>query len=209
LSAIFFGLGVGYCLLRSKEDRYFLPVAWLLVGLLPGVLSLADSNPHSLRTLGNVPAVFLLITAFWDRAWATYAPLVRKRGRRYLALTVSMVVMLSGIANARLYFGVQAADQSVYYDFDPAQTAAGEYVKAHGADNLVLVSHALTNHADLKFIPYGVPFTVLDFNAHLPLREGVDRDVIYVLDWGDAALIPRLRALYPGGAYVEHLDRYG
>jgi DNA-binding beta-propeller fold protein YncE/4-amino-4-deoxy-L-arabinose transferase-like glycosyltransferase len=209
LSAIFFGLGVGYCLLHSKEDRYFLPVAWLLVGLLPGVLSLADSNPHSLRTLGNVPAVFLLIAAFWDRAWATYAPLVRKSGRRYLALTVSMVVMLGGIGNARLYFGVQAADQSVYYDFDPAQTEAGEYVKAHGADHLVLVSHALTNHADLKFIPYGVPFTVLDFNAHLPLREGVDRDVIYVLDWGDAALIPRLRALYPGGEYVEHLDRYG
>jgi len=209
LSAIFFGLGLGYCLLRFRQDRYFLPVAWLLLGLLPGILSLADSNPHSLRTLGNVPAVFLLITAFWDRAWATYAPLLRKDGRRYLVLAVSMVLVLSWVGNARVYFGAQASDQSVYYDFDPAQTAAGEYVKAQGGDNLLLVSHALTNHADLKFIAYGVPSTVLDLNAHLPLLDEVDSDVIYLLDWGHVSLIPRLSALYPGGEYVEHLDRYG
>jgi 4-amino-4-deoxy-L-arabinose transferase-like glycosyltransferase/sugar lactone lactonase YvrE len=209
LSAIFFGLGLGYCLLRCRHDRYFLPVAWLLLGLLPGILSLADSNPHSLRTLGNVPAVFLVITAFWDRAWATYAPLLRKRGRRYLVLAVSMVLVLSWAGNARTYFGVQASNEAVYYDFDPAQTEAAEYVKARGPDNLLLVSHALTNHADLKFIAYRVPSTVLDLNAHLPLREEVDRNVIYVLDWGHVSLIPRLSALYPGGEYVEHLDRYG
>jgi 4-amino-4-deoxy-L-arabinose transferase-like glycosyltransferase/sugar lactone lactonase YvrE len=209
LSAIFFGLGLGYSLLRLRHHRYFLPVAWLLLGLLPGILSLTDSNPHSLRTLGNVPAVFLLISAFWDRAWATYAPLLKADGRRYLGLAAAAAVILSGVGNCRVYFGAQATNESVYYDFDPAQTAAGEYVKAHGGDRLLLVSASLANHSDLKFVPYGVPFTVLDLNAHVPLRGQIDSDVTYVLDWGHESLIPRLSSLYPGGEYVEHLDRYG
>jgi DNA-binding beta-propeller fold protein YncE/4-amino-4-deoxy-L-arabinose transferase-like glycosyltransferase len=209
LSAMFFGLGVGYCLLRWRHDRYFLLVAWLLVGLLPGVLSLADSNPHSLRTLGNVPPVFLLVTAFWDRAWATYGPVLRGKARRYLMGAVAILLAVSLWANFYTYFVRQASNEAVYYDFDPAQTEAGKYVKAHGVDNLLLVSHALANHADLKFIPYEVPFTILDLNAHLPLRGEIERDVIYVLDWGHASLIPRLRTLYPGGEYVEHVDRYG
>jgi 4-amino-4-deoxy-L-arabinose transferase-like glycosyltransferase len=209
LSALFFGLGLGYSVLRWRHDRYFLLVAWLLLGLLPGILSLADSNPHSLRTLGNVPAVFLLITAFWDRFWATYAPLLKKKSRRYLALAVGILLALIWGGNFSLYFGAQASNESVYYDFDPAQTAAGEYVKAQGKDHLVLVSHMLANHSDLKFIPYEVPFAVLDLNKHLPLREDNASDVIYVLDWGHESLISRLRTLYPGGEYVRHLDRYG
>jgi 4-amino-4-deoxy-L-arabinose transferase-like glycosyltransferase/sugar lactone lactonase YvrE len=209
LSAIFFGLGLGYSLLRLRHHHYFLPVAWLLLGLLPGILSLADSNPHSLRTLGNVPAVFLLVSVFWDRAWATYVPVLRADGRRYLGLAAAAAVLLCGVANCRLYFGAQAANEMVYYDFDPAQTAAGEYVKAHGGDRLLLVSASLANHSDLKFIPYGVPFTVLDLNAHVPLRGQIDSDVTYVLDWGHESLIPRLSSLYPDGEYVEHLDRYG
>jgi hypothetical protein len=209
LSAAFFGLGLGYGLLRWRHHRYFLPVVWLLLGLLPGILSLADSNPHSLRTLGNVPAVFLLITAFWDRVWKTYERFLLGQYRRYLAVGVAAVLLLSLGANFYVYFHRQASSEAVYYDFDPAQTKAGEFVKERGMDNLLLVSHALTNHSDLKFLPYGVPFTVLDLNQHLPLRGPTDRDTIYVLEWAHAQLLPRLQALYPEGAYLEHLDRYG
>ncbi|MFX0146007.1 MAG: PA14 domain-containing protein, partial [Candidatus Hodarchaeota archaeon] len=66
-----------------------------------------------------------------------------------------------------------------------------------------------SNHSDLKFIPYEVPFTVLDLNQHLPLRQEVDEDVIYLLEFTHASLVPRLQSLYPDGEYEEHLDRYG
>ncbi len=209
LSAMFFGLGLGYSLLRWRQHRYFLLLVWLFLGLLPGILSLADSNPHSSRTLGNVPAVFLLITAFWDRAWETFAPLLRREKRRYLALAIVGILALSLWYNFDTYFNRQASNESVYYDFDPTQTEAGKYVKAHGHDSLMLVSRALTNHSDLKFIPYEVPFSKLDLNQHLPLRQGVEGDVIYLLELTHASLIPRLQGLYPDGEYAEHLDRYG
>ena len=209
LSAVFFALGLGYSLLRWRHDRYFLLLAWLLLGLLPGILSLADSNPHSLRTLGNVPAVFLLITAFWDRAWKTYEPFLLGRSGRYLYAGVAAALLLSLGANFYVYFYRQASSEAVYYDFDPAQTEAGVFVKEHGTNELVLVSHALTNHSDLKFLPYRVPFTVLDPNLHLPLRGQGESDTIYVLEPAHAQLIPRLRELYPEGGYLEHVDRYG
>lgn len=209
LSAMFFGLGLGYSLLRWRQHRYFLLLAWLFLGLLPGVLSLADSNPHSSRTLGNVPAVFLLITAFWDRAWASFGPLVREEKHRYLGAAVTIILALSLWDNFDIYFNRQAANESVYYDFDPVQTEAGKYVKAHGHDNRTLVSHALTNHSDLKLIPYDVPFAALDLNRDLPLRQEVEQDVIYLLELAHASLIPRLQSLYPGGEYVDHVDRYG
>lgn len=209
LSAIFFGLGLGYSVMRWRHHRYFLLLAWLFLGLLPGILSLADSNPHSSRTLGNVPVVFLLIAAFWERAWATYASLLEGRKRRYLSLAVAIILVAILGANFDIYFSRQASDESVYYDFNPVQTEAGKYVKAHGRDNLMLVSQALANHSDLKFIPYGVPFTALDLNAHLPLRQQVEGDVIYLLESSHSSLIPRLRTLYPDAEYVEHLDRYG
>lgn len=209
LSAIFFGLGLGYSLLRWRKHRYFLLLVWLFLGLMPGILSLADSNPHSLRTLGNVPAVFLLIAAFWDRVWASFAPLLRGEKRRYLVLGVCFVLAFSLWDNFDTYFNRQALNKSVYYDFDPAQTEAAKYVKAHGDDNLLLVSHALTNHSDLKLIPHGVPFTALNLNQHLPLRQKLDQDVIYLLEFAHASLIPRLQSLYPDGEYEEHVDRYG
>ncbi len=209
LSAVFFGLGVGYSILRWRRHRYFLLLVWLILALLPGILSLADSNPHSSRTLGTVPAVFLLITALWDRAWVTYAPLLTGQRRRYLSGGVAVILALSCWSNFDTYFDRQASDESVYYDFDLTQTEVGLYIKAHGQDNLMFVSQALTNHSDLKFIPYGVPFTALDLSEHLPLRQEVDRDVIYVLELSHASLLPRLQSLYPGGDYVEHLDRYG
>ena len=209
MTAVFFGLGLGYSVLRWRHERYFLLAAWLLLGLLPGILSLADSNPHSLRTLGNVPPVFLLITAFWNLAWGVYEPFFRGSSRRYLSAAVALLLIVSLGTNFYVYFHRQASNESVYYDFDPAQTAAGRLVKERGTDGLVIVSHELTNHADLKFLPYEVPFTVLDLNTHVPLRGTVTQGVLYVLEWSHVQLIPRLQALYPQGEYVEHVDRYG
>ena len=208
-TAIFFVLGLSYSLYRWGESKFFLSVAWLFLGFLPGVLSLADSNPHSLRTIANIPAVYLLTCVFWDRTWATFAKAFRKVGRRYIIGIPLLLLIAIAHANYDAYFNKQANDRSVYYDFDPIQTQVAKYVKAMGDDHLLLVSPALTNHSAVKFIPYGVPYRDLDLNSHIPIRDRVDRDVIYVLELAHASLIPRLRELYPQGVFNEVKDRYG
>jgi len=208
-TAIFFVLGLSYSLYRWRESKYFLPIVWLFLGFLPGVLSLADSNPHSLRTITNIPAVYLLACVFWDRTWEIFTKTFRRMGRRCI-IGISLLLLITiAHANYDTYFNKQANDQSVYYDFDPIQTHVGEYMKAIGDDHLLYVSPALTNHSAVKFIPYGVPYQNLNLNRHIPIRDRVDRDVVYVLELAHASLIPRLRELYPQGIFSEVKDRYG
>jgi len=208
-TAIFFVLGLGYSVYRWRESKTVLLIAWLFFGFLPGILSLADSNPHSLRAIANIPAVYLLACAFWDRTWGVLTTTFRRVGRRGIVGISLLILIAVAYANYDTYFNKQANNQSVYYDFDPAQTRVGEYIKAMGNDHLLYVSPALTNYSSVKFIPYGVPHQDLDLNRHIPIRDRVDRDVVYVLELVHASLIPRLRELYPQGIFSKVKDRYG
>ena len=208
-TAMLFLLGVGYSLYHWKQSRHFLLLVWLLLGLLPGILSLADSNPHSLRTIISLPAVFLLAAVAADRAWEAAAQGLRGQVFPYRVGLAVILLLLIGRANYVTYFNQQAQNESVYYDFDPIQTEVGKQVKAMGNTYRVYVSRYFTNHANVKFIPYGVPYQDFDLNAHLPLREQMDQDVLFILERDHAPFVIRLQQLYPRGIYREVNDRYG
>jgi DNA-binding beta-propeller fold protein YncE len=208
-TAMLFLLGVGYSFRHWKQSRHFLLLMWLLLGLVPGILSLADSNPHSLRTIISLPAVFLLATVAADRAWEAVAQGLRGQAFPIRAALVVILLLLIGRANYVTYFNQQAQNESVYYDFDPIQTEVGKQVKAMGHTYRIYVSRYFTNHSDVKFIPYGVPYYDFDLNAHLPLREEVDQDVLFILERNHAPFVTRLQHLYPRGIYREVNDRYG
>jgi DNA-binding beta-propeller fold protein YncE/4-amino-4-deoxy-L-arabinose transferase-like glycosyltransferase len=208
-TAMLFLLGVGYSLYHWKQSRYFVLLVWLLLGLLPGMLSLADSNPHSLRTIASLPAAFLLAAVTADRAWEGVAQGLRGQVFPYRVGLAVVLLILVGRANYVTYFNQQAQNESVYYDYDPIQTEVAKYIKAMGNTHRVYVSRYFTNHADVKFISYGVPYYDFDLNAHLPLREQVDQDVLFILERNHAPFVTRLQQLYPQGIYHEVDDRYG
>jgi len=208
-TAIFFGLGFGYSLIGAKREKHFLLLAWLLFGFLPGALSLADSNPHSSRTLGNVIPVFLMVAAFWERAIVTVDRALGRLNRKPAWALAGCLLLLAAYNNYHVYFYRQANDPSVYYDFDPVPTQAGIYIKKMSPHYQLFVSQALTNHAAVKFIPYGLPYETLNLNAHIPVRENVQRDVIYVLEIIHSPYLGLLQRLYPNGVLEEHQDRYG
>lgn len=208
-TAMLFLLGVGYSFRHWKQSRHFLLLVWLLLGLLPGILSLADSNPHSLRTTVSLPAVFLLAAVAADRTWEAVAQGLRGQVFPYRVGLAVILLALIGRANYITYFNKQAQNESVYYDFDPIQTEVGKQVKAMGHTHRVYVSRYFTNHSDVKFIPYGVPYHDFDLNAHLPLREQVDQDVLFILERNHAPFVTRLQHLYPRGICHEVDDRYG
>jgi len=82
VSAILFALGTGYALLRLRKPEHVLLISWLVLGFLPGILSLADSNPHSMRTILNIPVVYLLAGVFVERLWAAAAQIPRWQAQR-------------------------------------------------------------------------------------------------------------------------------
>jgi len=208
-SGMFFMLGLGYAVYRSRDPNHLILWLWLPIGALPGVLSLADSNPHSLRTIVNLPAVFLLIAAFWKPAIELFHRTFRKWGWQPVRALGIIVLALSGWSNFDVYFNEQAGNRSVYYDFDPGQNRVAEFILDHKESHRLLVSPALTNHSAIKFLDYRVPYEDFILNQHLPLRDIGPQDVMYVLELAHAMVVQRLQELYPAGELQKHSDRYG
>ena len=196
-TGMFLMLGLGYALYRSRDPNHLILWLWLPIGALPGVLSLADSNPHSLRTIVNLPAVYLLVGAFWSPAIALLRETFQKWGWKPVQALGVIVLAFSGWSNFDVYFDEQAGNRSVYYDFDPGQNRAAEFVLDHAESHRLLVSPALTNHSAIKFLDYRVDYEDFVLNRHLPLRDIGDKDVMFVLEMAHATVVQRLQELYP------------
>ncbi|MBI2955159.1 MAG: glycosyltransferase family 39 protein [Chloroflexi bacterium] len=221
LTGAYLVVGVAFSLYRWRSSFNFLLLIWVLLGLMPGVFSLADSNPHSLRTIGTIPAVFLLTGVFWDlvcRLWRAVGqrtgnesgPRASVVSRLYALVAVPMLVSLAlvGYTNYDTFFNDQYQSRAIWDDFDPVENAAGRYTKAATKDKLVFVSSALTNHSAVKFHAFGTPYETLDLSRHFPVRETVSKDVVYILEVAHANLLPELGRYYPG-ELVENRDRFG
>lgn len=208
-SAIFFMLGLGYALYRWRDPDHLILWLWLPIGALPGVLSLADSNPHSLRTIINLPAVFLAVAAFWNPTIALFRRVFQPWGSRGVLAASVLLLAFSGWLNADAYFRKQAGDRAVYYDFDPDQNLAAQFALEHGRTHRLLISPALTNHSAIKFIDYRIPYEDFLVNRHLPIREAVTQPVMFILEPAHQSIVQRLQELYPGGRLGTHTDRYG
>jgi hypothetical protein len=121
LVAPFFLLGIVYTLRRRRPEHLALWL-WLLVMLLPGLLS--DSAPHFLRSIGLLPALFalpalgLLASASWV---AERLPIGRPAT---IAAWISALVVTSSLAIAwRDYFLVLPRLPELGYYFDAERAA--------------------------------------------------------------------------------------
>ncbi len=208
VTAVFYALGFAYAVARWRQPRQALLLAWLFLMFTPGVLSLADSNPHSLRTIGNIPVVFLFAGLFLEAAYGTWRAAFGDHGRRAVLGLLLVALGWSGLANYNTYFNIQANNRSVWYDFDPAQTAVAYFVRQHAPTERVYVAPGLVNHPTVRFIPRGASYQPLDLNRHIPIRESVDRDVVYVLESTHTAFLQQLQMFYPNGRAETRLDKY-
>jgi sugar lactone lactonase YvrE/4-amino-4-deoxy-L-arabinose transferase-like glycosyltransferase len=209
ISAVLFGLGIFIVLFKAKYLRQYLVLMWLALMSVPGVLSLADSNPHALRTIGNIPAVFLVVgfsLEMFGRAWSDGVMI----GRRVRIGALVIALGVAGWLNYDLVFHLRPENRAVYYDFDPAQTAAGYYIRERASlGERVYISPVLVNHATVRFIPAGWPYERLDLNRHIPLQDDIPADVTYVLELAHQSLLRQLSEYYPGGQSEVRRDRYG
>jgi len=84
-SALLLTLGAGLVLWQSRRPERSALVVWAILGIIPGVLSLSDSNPHTLRTITILPAVYLMIGTLLDRLWVWLSPVIPRELHRWQA----------------------------------------------------------------------------------------------------------------------------
>ena len=214
VSAALFALGIGYCLYHWRSSPYFLLLAWFIVAMLAGVLSLWWEAPQAARTIGAIPAVYGMAAVPLALAWQAFAD--RGKTPAVLATHVVVTLLLGALyLNYDRYFNKQMNNSEVFHAFSTADTAIARYVQAVGEERyrFYLQNQFTPVYRFLTYHPGGGVdrreffFRTVD---HLPVREAVERDVMYILEpWRVALPLESFLHYYPQGVYEEVKDPFG
>jgi 4-amino-4-deoxy-L-arabinose transferase-like glycosyltransferase len=214
ISAALFVLGVGYSLYRWRSSAYFLLVVWFVITMLAGVLSLWWEAPQAARTIGAIPAVYGMAAVPLALAWQSFHD--KGKAPAVLAtLAIGMLLLAAFYLNYDRYFNQQHQNPEVFHAFSTPDTAIARYVQAVGEERyrFYLQNQFTPVYRFLTYHPGGGVdyrddfFRVVD---HLPVREAVEGDVMYVLEpWRVALPLESFLRYYPLGTYEEIEDPFG
>ncbi|HSN73535.1 MAG TPA: glycosyltransferase family 39 protein, partial [Anaerolineae bacterium] len=213
LVAALFVLGLAYALWYTLRVRS-LPVLYVLwfAGILSlGVLSVAHEAPTARRTIGIIPLVYLFVALVVDQLFLAWRTAWRGQGERFINLAVAAVVAVVMVANARVYFQVQAVEPSVWSAYSPNESAVGRFLATLPPETTVLITPQYEHHSAVKLIGRDHPYRALNPVDDVPYRglAAAGQDLVYVLEPVDRPLLGLLQQIYPTGEVEEHLDRYG
>jgi 4-amino-4-deoxy-L-arabinose transferase-like glycosyltransferase len=203
-------LGLAVSLWRWRRPRSLLLVLWLLALLLPGILSLEWEAPHALRTIGSLPAAYLLalvpiqgLGEEWRRVFG------RERMVRY-ALVVALLLGVVGCSNLHTYFFLQANDFASWKDFSTAETITAR-IMAHLGDSVdYYVISLYHNHPVLRFLaPEVTEYARIETHDSLPLPHSTGRDVVMILDPERGYLYQQAQSYYPRATFEEYGAPFG
>lgn len=199
-----FALGIVYALRFALKPPYFFLLAWLIVGLMGGVLSLDFEAPQSLRANATLPVAYLLATlplAVLARSWMQAA------GRYYPhALRWPAVALLAGIAalNAHTYFVRQANDFAAWNAYSTPETLAARLLADLDPNTDAYVTSFFHGHPTIKFVARNTPtYIELDTLDQFPLDLIPGRSALLVLNADSRALYDEARLLYPNAVFTQ------
>jgi 4-amino-4-deoxy-L-arabinose transferase-like glycosyltransferase len=132
-----------------------------------------------------------------------------------LALVIGMLLLAALYLNYDRYFNQQQQNPEVFHAFSTPDTAIARYVQAVGEERyrFYLQNQFTPVYRFLTYHPGGgIDRREFFFRAvdHLPVREAVERDVMYVLEpWRVALPLQSFLHYYPEGVYEEIQDPFG
>ena len=130
-----FYVGVVVSVLKSRKPTYAFVLLWLVVMLLPTILS--TEAPNTMRGIGALPAVYVLLAiGFVSIAGFLEKRIVRLNGVVCLAGLVVILLGFSGFLTFRDYFAVWAQKGKTYQAFDADKVALAKHIAelGEGAD---------------------------------------------------------------------------
>ncbi|HUW13690.1 MAG TPA: PA14 domain-containing protein, partial [Anaerolineae bacterium] len=207
---VLFVLGLAYALRHVFRPLSFLNVSWFVAVASLAVLSVAHEAPTARRPIGLVPLIYLLAGLVAEQVWRAVgrAGWRGKVWERVFAGGMAILVVIVGVGNARAYFIDQAGNPSVQFAYSPSESAAGDFLADLDGDPTILMTPQYSHHSAVRFIG-GRQVTPLNLGAHVPLREDLANDLLYVLEPVDERLGPLFQQVYPGGSWQVHRDSFG
>jgi len=198
-------LGVAVCLWRWRRHRSLLLVLWLLFLLLPGILSLEWEAPHSLRTIGSLPAAYLLAVVPIHGLWEEWRRVLGAKRLLRFGAVVALLLGLVGCSNVHTYFFLQARDFASWRDFSTAETITARIMAGLGNSVEYYVISLYHNHPVLRFLaPAVTEYAQIETHDSLPLPSSTGKDVVIILDPERYYLYQQAQAYYPGATFEEY-----
>ena len=205
LSGLLMLVGLAVALSRWRNVAYLALPVWILVMIMPGVLTIPWEAPQSLRTITVIPAVIALITlgvAFiWRLGRSVSLPAVR------VGTAVVMVLLLAGIgyANVNAYFGEQANNPEVYAAYSTDDTLIARDMAEQAAKGYSpMVSRQFRHSLVASLFGHRYPRQTIAAPANIPLDpQAVWRGAAIYLEPRESGFYDALRAYYPSADFRE------
>lgn len=115
-------LGTALAFTRWRDGALLVLPFWILVMVLPGILTLGHEAPQSLRSINVIPAVVILITLPLAALWQSSDELRRRLVRLGIRSAVIAALALIAFLNIDAYFVKYAQHPEVYAAFSTDST---------------------------------------------------------------------------------------
>jgi 4-amino-4-deoxy-L-arabinose transferase-like glycosyltransferase len=207
VTGIFAFLGFFFVLFNSAKPRYFLLMALFAAFLQTGLLS--TESPQAYRTIVEIPVVIIFMVIAAGRL-LDYAK--EQYGEGFMT-TVAMagiaVMCFVGYDNFNQYFENFRKNPGSWAEFSTDEYTMGRYVNSLGGDWEAMVQPSWVESYTFKFAAYPAEnYVHFSPSDHVPIREKIRKNFVYILDESYLPLVPVLKKMYPHGKYADFRHKY-
>lgn len=205
LSGALLILGAAIAFTRWRNASLIIMPFWIILMLLPGVITLPWEAPQSLRAITVIPAVVALIAlavgAIWVAGREAPWPIVRK----YTPVFVAVLMAVIAFANVNTYFGRQASHPDVYASFSTDETLmARDMQLQQRLGYSLMVSRQFLYSLTASLLAGNPRFDTISAPYNIPLDpEQVWRGAAIYLEPREAGFYHLLKAFYPDAEFRE------
>jgi hypothetical protein len=208
ISGAFMSLGLALSLWRIRQPGSFLFIVWLLIMLIPGVLSLDFESPQSLRAIGSLPPAYLLAVVPVHALWLEWEQF---HGKRSLAVFIFSLIFVSGITgyfNYHIYFDLQSKRSDVWSVFSTPETIIGQTMAEldpQKVDIYLDVFYYYTPTIDFLAPNFDLTdYQPLHSYAAFPIPSDGKRPMIFFVEPNRRQFFLQARRYYPNADFKEY-----
>lgn len=205
ISGILMLVGLAVAVARWRSAAHLSLPVWILVMIMPGVLTIPWEAPQSLRAITVIPAVIALIAVaigfIWDKARSFRLPALRVG----VAACIAGLFVVIGYANISAYFGEQANSPEVYAAYSTDETLmARDMAERAERGYSPMVSRQFRHSLVASLFGHRYPRQTIAAPTTIPLDPAlVWHGAAIYLEPRESGFYDTLKAYYPSAKFRE------
>ena len=197
--------GLAVAAARWRDARFAALPVWVVVMVMPGVLSIPWEGPQSLRSITVTPAVVGLIAIAVALGWEWLQGTGIGAARGVAPVALAGLLAWIGYANINAYFGEQANHPDVYPAFSTADTLMARDMDDQAQRGYSpMVSRQFRYSSTAELLGSNLKRETIAAPVNIPLDPGqVWRGAAIYLEPRESGFYDTLRAYYPDADFGE------